>query len=73
MFWRKEELKYSALSAIIGGLLSHLIVQIYTALNFSNYWAPHNLAVSLGVFLGVFLVLTIARAKGVTQSDLHLQ
>ena len=56
---QKEQLKYSAVSAIIGSLLWLLIDQIYTALNFSDYWAPHNLAVSLSVFLGVFLVLSI--------------
>jgi hypothetical protein len=59
MFWRKEELKYSALSAIIGGLLWLLIYQIYTALNFSGYLVLDALSVSLGVFLGVFLVLSI--------------
>ena len=59
MFWRKEELKYSALSAIIGGLLWLLIDQIYTALNFSGYLVLDDLSVSLGVFLGVFLVLSI--------------
>ena len=59
MPWQKEQLKYSAVSAVIGGLLWFLIDQIYTALNFSDYWAPHILAVSLGVFLGFFLVLSI--------------
>ena len=59
MPWQKEQLKYSAVSAIMGSLLWLLIDQIYIILNFSNYWAPHNLAVSLGVFLGVFLVLSI--------------
>jgi hypothetical protein len=59
MFWQKEELKYSALSAIIGGLLWLLIYQIYTALNFSRYLVLDDLSVSLGVFLGVFLVLSI--------------
>ena len=64
MPWQKEQLKYSALSAIIGSLLWLLIDQIYIALDFSPYWAPHNLAVSLSVFLGVFLVLsTIAKMK----------
>jgi hypothetical protein len=59
MPWQKEQLKYSALSAVIGSLLWLLIDQVYTAINFSDYWAPYNLAVSLGVFLGVFLVLSI--------------
>ena len=59
MPWQQEQLKYSAFSAIIGGLLWLLIDQIYIILNFSDYLAPHNLAVSLGVFLGVFLVLSI--------------
>jgi hypothetical protein len=59
MFWRKEELKYSAVSAIIGGLLWLLIDQIYTALNFSQYMVLDDLSVSLGVFLGVFLALSI--------------
>lgn len=64
MPWQKEQLKYSALSAIIGSLLWLLIDQIYIALDFSPYWAPHSLAVSLGVFLGVFLVLsTITKMK----------
>jgi hypothetical protein len=59
MVWQKVQLKYSALSAIIGSLLWLLIDQIYTALGFSAYWAPHSLSISLGVFLGVFLVLSI--------------
>ena len=64
MPWQKEQLKYSAVSAIIGSLLWFLIDQIYTALNFSQYWSPHDLSISLGVFLGVFLVLSmIAKMK----------
>lgn len=59
MLYRKEQLKYSVVSAVIGSLVWFLIDQIYTALNFSDYWAPYNLSVSLSVFLGVFLVLSI--------------
>lgn len=59
MPWQKGQLKYSALSAVIGSLLWLLIDQIYTALDFSPYWAPHILAGSLSVFVGVFLVLSI--------------
>ena len=59
MPWQKEQLKYSALSAVIGSLLWFLIDQIYTAVNFSEYWAPAYLSFSLGVFLGIFLVLSI--------------
>jgi len=59
MPFRKEHLKYSAVSAIIGSLLCLLIDQIYTALNFSSYLVLDDLSISLGVFLGVFLVLSI--------------
>jgi hypothetical protein len=64
MPYQKEQLKYSAVSAIIGSLLWILLDQIYTALNFSGYLAPHSVSISLGVFLGVFLVLSlIAKIK----------
>ena len=56
---RKEQLKYSVVSAITGILLWLLIDQIYTALNFSGYLVPGNLSISLSVFLGVFMVLSI--------------
>jgi hypothetical protein len=59
MPYQKEQLKYSAASAIIGSLLCLLIEQIFTALNFSFYLVPSNLSISLSVFLGVFLVLSI--------------
>lgn len=59
MPYRKEQLKYSAVSAVIGSLLWLLIDQIYTALNFSGYLVPGALSISLGIFLGVFLVLRI--------------
>ena len=59
MSYRKEQLKYSAVSAVIGSLLWLLIYQIYTALNFSGYLVPDTLSISLGIFLGVFLVLSI--------------
>jgi len=59
MPYQKEQLKYSAVSAVIGSLLWLLIDQIYTALNFSGYLVPHSVSISLGVFLGVFLVLSI--------------
>lgn len=59
MPWQKEQLKYSVLSAIIGGLLWLLISQTYIVLNFSDYWAPYSVAVSLSVFLGVFPVLSM--------------
>jgi hypothetical protein len=59
MPYQKEQLKYSAVSAVIGSLLWLLLDQIYTALNFSFYFVPDALATSLSVFLGVFLVLSI--------------
>ena len=64
MVYRKEQLKYSAVSAVIGSLLWLLIDQLYRAVNFSYYFVPFTLSISLGVFLGVFLVLsTIAKMK----------
>ena len=64
MPYQKEQLKFALISALIGSLLSLLLDQIYNALSFNDYWAPYNLAVSLGLFLGVFLVLsTIAKMK----------
>ena len=63
MPWQKEQLKYSLVIAIIGSLLCLLIDKIYTALNFSFYLVLGDLSISLGVFLGVFLVLTIIRKQ----------
>lgn len=59
MPYRKEQLKYSVASAIVGSLLWLLLDQIYIALNFSGYFVPRLLSISRGVFLGVFLVLSI--------------
>lgn len=58
MLWRKEQLKYALISAIIGILIWFLIDQIYTDL---PAWDinMYNFSVSLGVFLGTFLVLSI--------------
>jgi len=56
---QKEQLKYSVLSAIIGSLLWLLLDQIYIAMNFSDYFVPRLVSLSLGVFLGIFLVLGI--------------
>jgi len=59
MPYRKEHLKYSAVSAVIGSLLWLILDQIYIALDFGGYFVPHLVSLSLGVFLGVFLVLGI--------------
>lgn len=72
MPYRKKQLKYSAVSAIIGSLLWLLLDQIYIALNFSFYLVPDALPTSLGVFLGVFLILSIIAKKEKPSSSLTL-
>ncbi|MCW4054084.1 MAG: hypothetical protein NWE84_04075 [Candidatus Bathyarchaeota archaeon] len=58
---QKEQLKYSAVIAVMGSLLWLLISQTYNALDFSVYWTPYTVALNLSVFLGVFLVLSMIR------------
>lgn len=59
MPYRKGQLKYSVVSAVIGSLLWLLLDQIYIALDFSFYLVPGSLSTSLGAFLGVFMVSSI--------------
>ena len=61
MPYQKKQLKYSAVSAVIGSLLWLLLDQFYIAFHFMGYSMPMppHFSISFGVFMSVFLVLGI--------------